>query len=111
MIAREGLLISKGTPAYHDLCQMLQRAALEALTRAAERDAGQWGGRPADEAITPPAPSVAAPSAAPGETIMDFADRFAREKAGNASPDNGRRIGRSSACLPSSSAPGLMSAL
>ncbi len=87
MIAREGLLISKGTPAYQDLCQMLQRAALEALTRAAERDAGQWGGKPTDDAITPPTPSVATPSAAPGETIMELYDRFAREKAGNASPD------------------------
>lgn len=87
VIAREGLLITKGTSDYHDLCQMLQRAELEALTRAAERDAGQWSGRPADEAIAPPTPSATVPMAAPGETVMELYDRFAREKAGNATPD------------------------
>ncbi|MBC7584480.1 MAG: integrase, partial [Tardiphaga sp.] len=40
LIQRERLLIEKGSPAYRDLCQRLQRAELQYLERAAERDAG-----------------------------------------------------------------------
>lgn len=43
MIAREGLEIDKGSPAYIDLCQRLQRAELEALNgaRSATRGIGE----------------------------------------------------------------------
>ena len=40
VILREGLLIDRGTPAYSDLCQRLQRAQIEALERTMERDTG-----------------------------------------------------------------------
>jgi hypothetical protein len=44
VILREGLLIERGTPAYGDLCQRLQRAQIEALERTMERDNGNWRG-------------------------------------------------------------------
>ncbi|WP_439402600.1 hypothetical protein ACNJYA_09295 [Bradyrhizobium sp. DASA03068] len=48
VIQTERLVIAKGSPAYRDLCQRLQRAQIEVLERASERDAGNWAGVPSD---------------------------------------------------------------
>ncbi|WP_234680790.1 DUF6538 domain-containing protein [Bradyrhizobium monzae] len=53
VIQSERLLIVKGSPAYRDLCQRLQRAQVEILQRAAERDAGTWAGAPSDPIVVP----------------------------------------------------------
>ncbi|MDB5616180.1 site-specific integrase [Tardiphaga sp.] len=87
VIARDRLLIGKGTPAYRDLCQRLQRAELEYLLRAAERDAGNWGGTPSDPLVTPPDATLGKKFAAPGETILELHDRFAAEKRGSVTTD------------------------
>jgi integrase len=87
VIQREQLLIKKGSPAYRDLCQRLQRAQIEALERAAERDAGNWAGVPADPIVTPPDPTMGKKFALPGESIMELYDRFRAEKKGTARPD------------------------
>jgi hypothetical protein len=86
-IARKQLLIEPGSAAYKDLCHRLQRAMLEALTRADERDQGEWSGKPKDELVQPPAQSATDRMAAPGETIMELFDRFKAEKRGAISAD------------------------
>lgn len=89
-ITRKGLLVEKDTHAYRDLCRSLQRAELEALERAQERDTGNWTGTPRDPLIAPPA-SEAVMQAPPGESIMNLFDRFARERVGSASLDTWRQ--------------------
>jgi hypothetical protein len=99
-IAKEGWLIEVGFNEYRDLAQRFQRAELEALRRSDERDDGNWGGKPADEAVKPvDAEALAAaqkataptPTPKPGERIKELYDVFAREKAGSASPDTWAR--------------------
>jgi integrase len=87
VIQRERLVIEKDSPAYRDLCQRVQRAQIEALERAAERDGGNWGGRPADPIVVPPDPTMGNRFALPGESIMELYDRFKAEKIGTARPD------------------------
>lgn len=60
------------------LAQGLQRAEIEALRRADERDQGNFGGVPSDPLIKPP--TAAAPMVAPpGESIMELFDVYAKE--------------------------------
>jgi integrase len=87
VILREGLLIERGTPAYGDLCQRLQRAQIEALERTLERDTGNWGGKPADPIVGPPDLTMGNKFALPGESIMELYDRFKAERIGSARPD------------------------
>lgn len=85
MIARQGLKIIKGSPAYRELCQRLQRAQLEALKRADERDAGKWDGEPTDPSVT-----------TSGETITEAFAAYRRDVAGRLSADTLRQ---SEACI------------
>jgi integrase len=87
VIGRERLLIEKGSPAYRDLCQRLQRAQIQALERAAERDIGKFDGVATDPLVTPPDPTMGNRFALPGESIMELYDRFKTEKIGSARPD------------------------
>jgi integrase len=87
VIERERLLIEAGSPAYRDLCQRLQRAQIQALERAAERDVGKFDGVATDPLVTPPDPTMGNKFALPGESIMELYDRFKTEKAGSARPD------------------------
>jgi hypothetical protein len=83
VIRRDSLLIDRGGSAYRDLCQRLQRAELEALQRAEERDDGNWSGSPKDSMVKPPQPFMSEKLAAPGETIMELFDRFNGERKGS----------------------------
>lgn len=87
VIQSERLLIAKGSPAYRDLCQRLQRAQVEVLERAAERDAGNWTGVPADPIVVPADLTQGKRVAAPGETLMELYDKFKAERIGDARPD------------------------
>ncbi len=60
------------------LAHFLQRAEIEALTRAAEHDRGDFGGIIKDPAIKPPAAQVPV-LASPGESVMELFDVFARD--------------------------------
>lgn len=71
------------SPEYRKLAQGVQRAELEALNRAVERDAGDWSGAPKDKLVQPPT-VFAHP---PGEKIVELFDRFKRESAGRVSVD------------------------
>jgi hypothetical protein len=75
-----GVELQKSSTDFRRLAQGLQRAELEALIRAEERDQGNWAGEPRDKLIRPP---VAGIFATPGETIMDLFATYAAEN-----PDN-----------------------
>ncbi|MBB4373327.1 integrase [Bradyrhizobium sp. cir1] len=87
VIQSERLLIVKGSPAYRDLCQRLQRAQVQVLERAAERDAGNWTGAPSDPIVVPADLTLGKRVAAPGETLMELYDKFKAERIGDARPD------------------------
>jgi hypothetical protein len=79
LIALNGWMIPKGSPEYRDLCRKLQRAEIEALSRHAERDKGDYTGKPKDELITPLNGKPADAIAKPGETVMELFEQYARE--------------------------------
>ena len=85
-IHRRKLDVQVGSPEYRKLAQGLQRAELEALVRAAERDQGNWGGEPRDALVKPPV-TPPPPVAAPGETIMELFEQYARENPRNVRAD------------------------
>jgi site-specific recombinase XerD len=87
VIERKRLLVERGSPAYSDLCQRLQRAQIQALERAAERDVGKFDGVATDPLVMPPDPTMGNKFALPGESIMELYARFKAEKAGSARPD------------------------
>lgn len=87
VIRRDGLLIERGSKAYRDLCQRLQRSQIQFLERTMERDAGNWTGVPTDPIVVPPDPTMGKRLAPPGETIMELYDRFKAEKIGTARAD------------------------
>ncbi|MDB5533057.1 MAG: Site-specific recombinase XerD, partial [Hyphomicrobiales bacterium] len=87
LIERERLIIDRGSPAYRDLCHKLQRAELEYLRRAAERDEGVFTGVPSDPVVVPPDATMGKKRAVAGQTIMELYDLFQTEKAGTASAD------------------------
>ncbi|MCC6736528.1 MAG: site-specific integrase [Bauldia sp.] len=76
------LPVQKGTKDYRRLAQGIQRAELEALTRAEERDAGNFGGAPKDPLVAPPPPSKPK-----GEDILTAFDAYATENPRNVIPD------------------------
>ena len=76
---RDGLTIQPGSVEYTELAHRLLRATLEGLKRGDERDAGDWSGEPRDPLVQPPVGSTAL-RAKPGETVLDYFDRFQREK-------------------------------
>ena len=87
VIQRERLLIEKGSAAYRDLCQRLQRAEIQALERAQERDKGDWTGSPADSVVALVDPTMARKHAAPGETLAELYARYQVEQSGRVSAD------------------------
>ncbi|QDM16755.1 site-specific integrase [Tardiphaga sp. vice352] len=79
--------LENGSPEHRKLAQGVQRAELEALKRAEERDAGDFSGEPKDRLVQPPTLVVHAR----GETIMELYDRFKRENANAVAPDAWRQ--------------------
>lgn len=51
IIDEKRLDIDLGSPEYRKLAHSIQRAEIEALTRAAERDVGDWSGEPKDKLV------------------------------------------------------------
>ena len=94
VIERERLLIERGSPAYRDLCQRLQRAQIQALERAAERDAGDWSGAPTDPIVTPPDLTMGNKFALPGESIMELSIVSGLRTRDRSAPTPGTGIGK-----------------
>lgn len=86
-ITRHRLLVEVGSSdEYRELCTLMTRAEIEGLERTLERDKGDYSGAPKDP-IVKPATGTTREAAAPGETIMDLFDTYARENPGQIKPD------------------------
>lgn len=77
-IARYRILVDVDSDEYRELCSLLIRAEIEALQRTIERDTGDFTGKPKDP-IVKPATAAVREVAAPGETIMELFEIYARE--------------------------------
>lgn len=79
VIAREGLLVEKGTPRYRELCHGLQRAELEGIRQVEAEEAGEFGRKPQDPIIKPALPFASNTTAAPGESVMELYEEYAAD--------------------------------
>lgn len=79
-----GKFVDKSAPDYKKLATGLMRAEVEALTRTAERDRGDYTGAPRDPIVRPP---KLAPVAAPGETLLELFSLYAEENTAAIKPD------------------------
>lgn len=77
-VTKHKLLVEEGSDEYRELCVLMMRAEIEGLQRTLERDEGDFTGVPKDP-IVRPASGIAREAAAPGETIMELFDIYARE--------------------------------
>jgi integrase len=85
-IKHHNLLVETGSDQYRDLCALMVRAEIEALQRTLERDKGDFTGTPKDPIVKPVSRPVHE-AAAPGETIMELFEIYARENPGQIKPD------------------------
>lgn len=83
-IAKRRLLIKPVSDQHRDLGMKLMRAEIESLQRTAERDRGNFTGKPADPLVRPPTAEETA-VAKPGETIMELFEQYALENPENVS--------------------------
>ena len=77
-LIRHRILVDVGSDEYRELCSLLMRAEIEAIQRTIERDRGDFAGVPNDP-IVRPAKAKVREVAAPGETIMELFEVYARE--------------------------------
>lgn len=83
-LGKHGFKIEKGDPRYRDLCIKLMRAEIDFLKRYAERQDGNFAGKPTDPIIAEPVVRTdAASSTAPAETIMGLFGKYERENPNN----------------------------
>lgn len=77
-VRRHRLLVEEGSKEFRELEPLLMRAEIQVLERTLERDAGDYSGRPTDPIVKP---AFAAPreTAAPGQSIMELFEVYARE--------------------------------
>lgn len=80
------LLVEEGHPDWQDAARQMMRAEIEGLKRTLERDAGDYTGKPSDP-IVKPVTGNARESAAPGESIMELFENYARENPNQIKPD------------------------
>lgn len=80
IIQREDWLIERGSRPYRELCHKLQRAWLDALRRANERDEGDFDEAPQYDLLKGPDTPGHSKKAKAGETIMELFERFAKEQ-------------------------------
>jgi integrase len=85
-IERHQLLVDDGSEQFRELSALMMRADIEALERTVERDVGEYSGRPKDPIVKP---ALAKPreAAAPGQSIMELFEVYARENPRRVTPD------------------------
>src|SRR5690606_6390406 len=75
-LERYHFAIQKGDPKYRELCLSLMRAEIEHLARYAERERGDYGGKPSDPLIAEPTVRTSSMLVGtPGETLMELFDK------------------------------------
>lgn len=77
-VEQNRLLVDRDHPDWKDTARLMMRAEIESLKRSLERDAGDYSGRPSDPVVKPVVGS-AREAAAPGESIMELFEIYARE--------------------------------
>lgn len=80
------LIVDRDHPDWKDTARLMMRGEVEGLKRSFERDAGDYTGRPSDP-IVKPVTGSAREAAAPGETIMELFENYARENPNQIKPD------------------------
>lgn len=86
LVQERAIDLPAGSPSERKLAHLLQRAEIEALKRSEEFDHGHFGGSIADPEIKPA--SAAAPLiAAPGESVTELFDAFARDNPNRSTPE------------------------
>jgi integrase len=85
-VARSNLLIDKPSEEYSDLCILLMRGEIQGLERTLERDNGNYTGVPTDPIVKPARHSIKE-VAAPGETIAELFEKYARENPNSVTAD------------------------
>jgi integrase len=79
-LRKHSFKIEKGSPGYRDLCLKLMRAEIDFLKRYAEREDGDFTGKPTDPIIAEPIVRTdVATSTRPTETIMGLFGKYERE--------------------------------
>lgn len=76
-VEQNRLLVDRDHPDWKDTARLMMRAEIESLKRSLERDAGDYSGRPSDPVVKPV--GSAREVAAPGESIMELFEIYARE--------------------------------
>lgn len=77
-VEQNRLLVDRDHPDWKETARLMMRAEIESLKRSLERDAGDYSGRPSDPVVKPVVGS-AREAAAPGESIMELFEVYARE--------------------------------
>ncbi|MEP7453305.1 site-specific integrase [Phyllobacterium sp. SB3] len=80
------LLVDRDHPDWTDTAQRMMRAEIEGLKRTFERDEGDFTRTPTDPIVKPVTGKVRE-AAAPGETIMELFEKYARENPKQIKPD------------------------
>jgi integrase len=84
LLEERRIMLDRRSATFRKLALGIQRAELEALKRADERDAGDWGGTPSDPMIKR---AEQPKNAAPGERIADLYERFIKQRGAKLKPD------------------------
>ena len=80
------LIVERSNPEWQDSARQMMRAEIEGLNRTLERDKGDYSGVPRD-AIVKPVIGTGRELAAPGESIMELFEAYARENPKQIKPD------------------------
>lgn len=92
-LRKNGFQIAKGSEQYRDLCNQLMRADIEQLVRHAERDDGDFTGKPNDPIIVEPLDRPA-PIGAPAETIMSLFAKYEKANPTKMQSDSMKQVRR-----------------
>lgn len=88
-----GFNIPKGGDKYRELCMKLMRADIEQLERYAERDRGDFTGKPKDPIIVEPTERLD-PIGTPSETIMQLFAKYEKANPKNMQADSFKQVRR-----------------
>ena len=92
-LSKHGFTVERGGEKYRELCSAMTRAEIEQLQRTAERDKGDFTGKPADPIVTEPA-NVPALTGGTDTGIMVLFGRYEKENPGNIRPETFLQIRR-----------------